>query len=104
MSSKASDWKVKSSSDADWFERKDLLPICQEMMTRSIGQDEIITYLHAQGLPIIECIKIIRHLYQVSLGEAKRVVSNHPAWANFAKQWDEFHQELEETLLNEQSK
>ena len=56
-------------------------------------------YEHVQGLResgenILEAIKSVRRKFGVSLSEAKRVVSLHPAYSADAKASDELHEEL----------
>jgi ribosomal protein L7/L12 len=44
--------------------------------------DRYLTELRKSGTSLIDAIKVIRERQQVSLGEAKRIVLNSPAWAD----------------------
>lgn len=43
--------------------------------------DATIVFLHAEGLSIVESIRVVTELYGLGLGEAKRLVTANPVWA-----------------------
>ena len=67
---------------------------CLEKIDSGKKQNEIIEYLHDSGVTIIESIKIVMSLYQLSLGEAKSVVASHPIWRGVAEAARPLHGDL----------
>jgi len=43
--------------------------------------DPTIVFLHAEGLSIVESIRVVTERYGLGLGEAKRLVTANPVWA-----------------------
>ena len=41
---------------------------------------ELVLWLHSQNLSILDSIKTVRAVREIPLGEAKEIVSSHPAW------------------------
>jgi hypothetical protein len=64
--------------------------------------DEIIAWLHEQNLDIITSMKIIAMSYQMSLGSAKKIVSQHAVWQSIVKNSQSLHDDLERIALSEQ--
>jgi hypothetical protein len=54
----------------------------QKRVARGASRDEVIASLHDQGVSIIESMKVIRVLYEVNLGGAKRIVTSQRAFHN----------------------
>ncbi len=73
----------------------------QQQMAQGASREEIIASLHAQGISIIESMKVIRVLYGVNLHDAKLIVTAHPVWANLVQSWDPIHAALIEYLEKE---
>ena len=65
-----------------------------------MSQSDVILHLNREGLPIVESIKIVRILYKLPLGEAKRIVSNHQVWETTARNHEPFHEELANMVKN----
>jgi len=61
---------------------------------------DLIKTLHHQGLTITQSIKVLMSTYQISLREAKSLISNHPVWNSVTKIADTLHQEMVQTLEN----
>ena len=57
---------------------------CQAKLQAGTTIDEVIVYLHDQGLSILDTIKVIRQVERMSLGDAKQIVSNHTVWQQSA--------------------
>lgn len=74
---------------------------CQEQVARGASQEDIIANLHAQGVNIIESMRVIREVYGVGLGDAKRIVTAHPVWTPLVQHWDPIHAALIEELAKE---
>jgi len=53
---------------------------CKAKLQAGTTIDEVIAYLHDQGLSILDTIKVIRQVGRMSLGDAKQIVSNHTVW------------------------
>ena len=54
--------------------------VCREALRAGATRDQIVGLLHAGGSTPIDAIKAIRIVLSLSLGEAKRLVTDHPAW------------------------
>ena len=50
--------------------------------------DEAIAFLHAEGLSIIDSIRLLSDRHGLGLGEAKRRVSASPVWADVVEATD----------------
>jgi hypothetical protein len=59
-----------------------LLSECRECIASGESIEKVISYLHNDHVSLLDSMKIIRTLYDMSLGEAKKIVLEHPAWAN----------------------
>ena len=57
-------------------------------------QSELIASMKRHGLTIIDAIKAMRELFGVSLGDAKEVVSSHPAYNDSAVASGPLHNEI----------
>lgn len=53
---------------------------CASQVEQGSTISEIVEELHQDGLTITESIKIIREVFHISLGDAKRTVSANPVW------------------------
>jgi hypothetical protein len=60
--------------------------------------DTIIRELHDEGFWIIESIKLVRGIYSVDLGGAKRLVANHPVWDEVVEASESLYDSLEEVF------
>lgn len=68
---------------------------CRVMITsQNAGPNDVITYLHSEGINMIDSMKALRELYGLSLGEAKSLVTAHPAWDDEVSNADVLHKEL----------
>jgi ribosomal protein L7/L12 len=61
-------------------------------------RDEIIADMKERGFTIIEAIKSTRELFGLSLGQAKELVCQHPAWAETARESADFQNALLEAF------
>jgi len=68
---------------------------CASKLQAGATLDEVITYLHAQGISILDAIKIIRYVGCLSLGDAKRIVSCHSVWQPIVQSNQALHDEAE---------
>jgi len=64
----------------------------------SSEKDAAIRDAHARGLTIVDTIKMIRERYQMSLREAKDVVSNHSIWQDVVQASDSLKDDLEKLI------
>jgi ribosomal protein L7/L12 len=67
----------------------------EEAVARGLAPSDVVRLLHERGLTIIESIKVTMRVYGLSLGEAKKLVTNHAVWAAHVRAADELHDELE---------
>ncbi len=66
----------------------------EELNAAGVARAEIVAAMRADGLSIIDAIKTARSVFGISLGVAKRIVSEHPAWRQEAAKSDALHEEL----------
>ncbi len=64
----------------------------QKRIAEGMPVEEVITLLHRDGFTILESIAAIRKLYQISLREAKQLVSIQPVWYDFVEAQRPFHE------------
>ena len=57
--------------------------------------EDVIAHLHMEGLTITDSMKVLRLLYGIRLGEAKKLVAAHPVWLSVVQANEPFHAELE---------
>ncbi|KHD08352.2 hypothetical protein PN36_31105 [Candidatus Thiomargarita nelsonii] len=69
-----------------------------------IAIDSTIKALHKQGLSIIESIKMLMSIYNVSLSEAKFFVSAHPVWKPVVEAAKPLHEDLIKIAENAKKK
>jgi hypothetical protein len=62
--------------------------------------DDTIRTLHHQGLTITQSIKVLMSNYQMSLREAKSLVSDHPVWNSVTEAAEPLHKEIVRILKN----
>ena len=74
---------------------------CKGRVSRGASREELILYLHDQGLTIVETMRILKETYKLSLGKAKEIVTAHPVWANEVKGADRLHSDLEKALSDD---
>jgi ribosomal protein L7/L12 len=67
------------------------------------GLDATIMFMRSEGFWIIPCIKAVRTLLGVSLGEAKDLVHLSPAFADLREAHDAFHEMAARSLDLEDS-
>lgn len=60
-----------------------------------MNQIEFIAEKHASRATIMETIKAVMKEYGVSLGEAKTLVSSHPAWATIVSAAHPLHEDID---------
>jgi ribosomal protein L7/L12 len=68
-----------------------------------ISESDAIAEMRRADLPILEAIKAVRELFQVSLGAAKQLVGNHPAYSQIAKASDTLHEQFMNVIQKEDS-
>lgn len=70
------------------------------LVEQEMGQSDVILHLNREGLSIVESIKIVRILYKLPLGEAKRIVSSHQVWETTVRNHEHSHEELANIVNN----
>ena len=70
------------------------------LIEQDMSLSDVILYLNREGLSITESIKSVRTLYQIPLGEAKQIVSNHQVWATTVRDHETFHEERANIVIN----
>lgn len=66
----------------------------KELSAAGAAQTAVVAAMRAEGLSILDAIKMARSVFGVSLGVAKQIVTEHPAWREEAAKSDAFHEEL----------
>jgi ribosomal protein L7/L12 len=79
-----------------------LVAEARQKVVQGISANEIISCLHQQGISIIDAMKVIREVYEISLGESKRLVTSNSAWGSIVKAAKPLHEELERFELDQQ--
>ncbi|HET8669751.1 MAG TPA: hypothetical protein VFM05_03720 [Candidatus Saccharimonadales bacterium] len=74
---------------------------CQKRASRGASSEDLILYLRREGITIVESMKVLKEIYKLSLGEAKELVTAHPAWADEVRSANILHEELENALQKE---
>ncbi|HKY30184.1 MAG TPA: hypothetical protein VJM12_19800 [Pyrinomonadaceae bacterium] len=82
---------------------KSLVLDCQQRISQGASREDLILYLNQKGLTIVESMRILKETYQVSLGEAKKMVTAHPVWADTVRDGDILHEELEKAVIEEEA-
>lgn len=72
--------------------------VCEHKLQAGVTLDEVIAYLSAQNVSILDAIKIVRNVGGMPLGEAKQVVSCHAAWRSIVKANEALHDESEAAI------
>ena len=86
---------------------KDLPPYvqeCRDKFAHGASTGDLIAWLHSQNLTITESMKALMQACDLSIGEAKHVVSAHPIWADMVKNADALHEEIERVFRREEHK
>jgi len=68
---------------------------CLVAKKEGAGLNDLIPWIKSQGFTITESMKIIMGVYGISLGEAKRVVVQHPVWSDIVEASLPLHDEIE---------
>jgi hypothetical protein len=63
-------------------DQRDLLPFARELRARGQSVEEVLRQLRDRGASMGDCVRILRQVEGVSLGEAKRIVDESEAWAD----------------------
>ena len=75
--------------------------VCEKKLRAGGALDDVIEYLHAQGVSILDAIKVVRNASGMSLGDAKQAVSCHAAWQSMVKANEALHDESEAASIEE---
>ena len=70
------------------------IKLLQSEVKDGLDIDEAILKLHQYEFSITESMKFLVSEYQVGLGEAKSLVSNHPAWSEVVEASKPLHDDL----------
>lgn len=57
----------------------------QALIEQDVPVEDVVASLHSAGLNIIESIKAVRLLYNLSLKNAHKVVASHSIWASMGR-------------------
>ena len=80
---------------------EEIVRTCRTLLTQGYSQDDVILYLHQQGLSIIHSIRVLRILYGIGLAEGKQLVTSHAVWAETVAAHEPLHDALERILREE---
>src|SRR5262249_33482366 len=67
----------------------------RDLLTQSGDVNEVIGSAHAEGMPFIQCVRLLTNL-GISLADAKPLVHNSPAYAGTRQDREEFCEALDE--------
>lgn len=80
------------------------IELIKNEVKQGIGVNDAITKLDELDFTITETMKFLVSEYKISLGEAKTVVSEHPAWSELVTQTESAHNEIVVALSKSQKK
>ena len=69
-------------------------------LQNGVSLEQIILELARNGESIMSSIKLVRAVANISLGEAKRIVSAHSAWKELVEANQQLHDDAEAVLYN----
>ena len=69
------------------------------LVAKGRSQDDVLCYLKKRTALITDAIVAVRQLYQVNLGEAKRLVSGSRHWQEVQTNNENLHEAFEEIAL-----
>lgn len=72
---------------------EEIISRMRSLMASGASREELIAEMRRAGLHIVECIKLTRTLYGLTLGEAKETVHCSSAWADCREAHERFHDE-----------
>jgi ribosomal protein L7/L12 len=72
-------------------------------IANGMSESDAIAEMRRFDLPILEAIKTVRELFQVSLGAAKQSVGNHPAYSQIASASDHLHEQFIQVIQKNDS-
>ena len=81
---------------------ENFLEECRRRVSQGASREDLILYLRHEGSTIVESMKVLKQIYNLSLGEAKEHVTAHPAWAKEVRSADILHEELQDALDKEE--
>ncbi len=67
---------------------------CKRKMKDGKSSEEIIEMLYFSGITITVSTRIIMELLEISLGEAKVIVADHPVWTDVVSAASPLHNDL----------
>ena len=73
----------------------EIVAAVRKQVQAGLSLEDTVKTLRESGLSITESMKALMELFGMSLGEAKRVTAEHPAWADVFKAVEPLHDELE---------
>lgn len=72
---------------------------CKENAARgNLDASKLIGYLYDQEVNIIDSIKVVSRVFNLSLGQAKKLVTSHSAWSEVAETSGPLQDELIQAL------
>lgn len=80
---------------------ENMIEECQKRVSHGASREDLILYLHHEGITIVDSMKVLKEIYKISLGEAKEIVTAHPAWTDEVRSADILHEQLEKALQEE---
>ena len=70
----------------------------KQLWHESQDHEAVLHFLRDQGVSKLESIKAVRSICQVSLGEAKRIVTLSPQWSGSNESTSALHDEIDSAL------
>jgi hypothetical protein len=97
-----SDWRWQSDGELQSYgevskmnQSESLISECKEMVVhKNVSKADIVAYLHEQGVSIIESMKVVRVVFDLSLAQSKELVVSHPDWEILVRNSEPLHEDL----------
>lgn len=86
------------------IELENLLNLKKEEIKKGLSEEQLLNDLSKENISVIDVIRIDKELFHNSLVEAKNVVQKHPSWKEKHEKYEQFHDELKNSLDNEFNK
>ena len=74
---------------------------CKEMVVhKNASKADVVAHLHEQGVSIIESMKVVQGVFDLSLVQSKDLVTSHPVWETLVRNSEPLHEDLIKALTN----
>ena len=80
--------------------RPELAVACRALRARGFSDEDLMTFLRAEGCSKIDTIAVLREVLDLTLAEGKALVHLSKAWNDVRERDDAFHEALHQALMD----